>query len=778
MKLKGIWCPVLFLLLFLTACYPTRNVPEGEYLLIKNKYKLRSGKVKNENISGQLAQKTNKKILFYRFYLNMYNLGTRFKDSTWLHRLFAENIGEPPVILDTNQSMASGINIKKHLNNLGYYNSEVYVQTKRWPGLKVASTKFLIDAGKPYTIRKISYHIPEADLRRFVQADLANSKIKTGMNFRVSALEDERERIVQALNNSGYYYFTRSQISFLADTNLLTNQVDLTLKILPQKSRDSREDSVIYLRDRKFVIQSIYVIYDLLRNELGTAGTDTLEYSVSERNNRVYRYYIIHRGELNINPKAIVDALFFKPGRYYKKGDVVESYKSLSTLKTYRYVNIQLEDISKKEDKNGSLNAYVSLLSAKKLSFSSDTEVKNTGGDLGLQQNIGMSIRNTFRNAEILSLDLHGAMEMQATTNVDYTSKWPFNVYEAGLNASINFPRFISPFKMFKGSRYLRPKTRVTLGYNYQKRPDYTRYIINASFGYNWQPRPNHFHNFRLFEVNSVKIYPSTSFQKIIDAYTDPRIVYSFQDHLVLSTNYSFTYNEQRFKGLRPFGFFFGAVDVGGMPWNLIPRIASNNTDTIGQIRLFGLPSAEYVKLELDGRYYIPSGRSIMNVVRAYMGIGLPYGSSKALPFEKSFYIGGANSLRGWTIGTLGPGEYASNATTFEMTGDVKLEINYEFRFALSGGLEGAFFADAGNIWLVNKSESMPGGQFKFNRFIPQMAMDFGYGIRYDLQYLIIRVDIAHPIYQPYFPAGSRWTARSSSGNLLAGFNFAIGYPF
>ncbi|MBN2746942.1 MAG: BamA/TamA family outer membrane protein [Bacteroidales bacterium] len=762
----------------LTSCYPTRNVPENQHLLVKNKYKIVNGKIKQHSISSYIIQKPNKKIIFYRFYLNAYNFGTWFTDSTWLNRLFTQSIGEPPVIYDSNLVIASGINIKKHLNNLGYYNSSVSAEIKTWPVLNIAKIKYIVDAGKPYTIRKIDYDIPENNLRRFVQADLSNSVLKPGMNFKVEHLEQERERIVSALNNSGYYYFIRNQISYEADTNLNSHEVDLRMKILPLQSRISTTDSVVYIPDKQFIIEKIYIAYDLLRSDKDMADLDTNLVTVTERKGRIVEYYFLSNGEMAVNPKAIINSLFVKSSGYYKKRDIVESYKALTALNMFRYINIELIDVSDSASRNGSLDCYVTLLPSKKYSFTSNSEVKNTGGDFGLQQNIGLRTLNTFRYAETMTVDLHGAMEMQSSSNVDTKTKWPFNVYEAGINAAIDFPRFISPFKIFKGNRYLRPKTRMTIGYNYQKRTDYTRYILHSSFGYTWQPKPRYYNNFRLLEVSSVKIFPSDEFQKIIDSYTDPRIRYSYQDHLVLSSNYSFTYNEHRFKGLKPFTFFFAAMDIGGFPWNLGPRLFQNQRDSVGQIILFGLPSAEYVKLEADGRYYVPAGRNTMNVFRAFVGIGLPYGKSKALPFEKSFYIGGANSLRGWIIGTLGPGAFNSNATTFEMTGDIKLEFNYEFRFSLSGNLEGAFFTDVGNIWLINKSDVQPDGHFTFGSFIPQFAIDFGYGLRYDLEFLVIRIDLAHPIYQPYFPSGSRWTATSTQGNLLTSFNFAIGYPF
>ncbi len=784
-KLIGVLNKKRVLIIFLLAviisvsgCYPVRNIPNGKYLLLKNNYKIEEGNIKQHSIPSYYKQKPNKKILFFRFYLNAYDLGTHFKDSSWVNRLLTENIGEPPVIFDSVLVAETGKNIKKHLNNLGYYNSSVYAKVKKWPKLKTASVTYIIKAKKPYRIRNINFKIPEKDVRSFVYADMYNSLLKKGELFDVATLRKERDRIVDGLNNAGFYYFMKNQITYVADTSLNSNEVDITLNIKPLLSKESVGDSLVYIKDRRYKIKDVYILYDISAKDLKEVKADTTDFDFVEDGKRHYLYHFIHTGNMNINPKALVNALFIKAGKFYKKNDVIESYKALTTLNTFKYINIDLYEIPTPDTSYGSLECVVSLIRSKKFSISSDSEVKNTGGDFGLEENIGFRSRNFFKNAEVFNINAHGAMEMQTVTNTPNDSKWPFNVYELGINASLEFPRFLIPYNIRRVSRYLRPKTRINLGYNFQNRPDYERYILNGSFKYSWHPVSKRYYGVKLLEVSSVKIYPSSEFQDEINGYTDPRIKYSYQDHLVLSTSASYNYNEMRFKGLRPFSYLFSSVEVGGLPWNFLARLNKASRDSLGQVTIFGLPSAEYIKLDNDGRYYLPSGKNFMNVFRANIGIGIPIGTSKALPFEKSFYIGGANSLRAWVIGTLGPGSYNSDATTFEVTGDIRMEFNYEFRFKISGSFEGALFLDAGNIWLLNESDARPGGQFKFSTFLPQLALDFGYGLRYDLSFLVLRLDFANPLYQPYLPKGSRWTALNPAGKLITGINFAIGYPF
>jgi outer membrane protein assembly factor BamA len=220
---------------------------------------------------------------------------------------------------------------------------------------------------------------------------------------------------------------------------------------------------------------------------------------------------------------------------------------------------------------------------------------------------------------------------------------------------------------------------------------------------------------------------------------------------------------------------------LGGIPYNLVSNVFGNEKDSLGQYWIGNLPYTQFLRFETDYRYYFPMmNNSLMHVFRANIGVGIPLSNSVATPFEKSFYIGGSNSLRAWTLGTLGPGSYNSRSNTFEMTGDIRLEINYEFRFPISDALKGSIFADAGNIFLIKQNDVMPEGVFHFYNFYQKMALDIGYGIRYDMSFLVLRFDIAHPLYQPYLAPGKRWSmmTQTTIPKLSTAFNFAIGYPF
>jgi outer membrane protein assembly factor BamA len=768
----------------MASCYPTRNVPADSYLYLKNSYKIKNGKIESHDINSYFKQKTNSKVLVIRPYTWFYDIGTIFKDSSKVYNFFTKSIGEAPILYDTSLVDPTMENISQHLKNLGYYNASISAKiiTKKY--LKTAKVKYIIIPNEPYRINKFSFDIENRTVKSFVLADWGKSLLDTGMIFSISELQKERNRISEQLGNEGFYYFNKNQISFIADTNLNSHKVNVTLKIEEQEARKNLTDTATKsIKDVQYKYRKIYIIPEVSDISSGEK-IDTTVYSYDYDHRGMVDYYFIHTRDLVVNPKTILQALFIKPNRFYKKIDLSQTYKALSNLSIYKYVNINLHDLKQQVDGYGLLDCYVRLSKMSKYDIVSNSEVKNTGGQLGLEQNFGLISRNTFRNGEVLRVNLRGALEVQSVTNSDNppnTILKIFNTFEAGINTSLEIPRFFAPVRRNFFSRYFTPKTIFNLGYNYQDRPDYTRLILNGTFGYKWVSNIKTSHVYNPVELSSVKIFPTPEFQETIDAYADPRIKYSYQDHLVLGMSYSYLYNEKKINSKKPFKFFFGKIELGGIPYSLISTVFGNPKDSLGQHFIGNLPYTQFARGELDFRYNLPANNGkTMHVFRINLGLGVPLGGSVAIPFEKSFYIGGANSLRGWTLGTLGPGSYNSGSTSFEMTGDIKIEMNYEFRFPISEPLMGAVFTDVGNIFLIRESDVMPGGEFKFNNFYNKLAVDFGYGLRYDMNFLIIRFDIAHPIYQPYLPYGNRWTMLSQGVDprLLIAFNFAIGYPF
>lgn len=771
----------LILLGFLTSCYPTKNIGESDRLLLKNSYRIKGNKIKQSDISSLYLQKTNRRVLGVRIYAQAYDFGMLFKDSSWMNTLFTKNIGEEPVVYDSTMVDKTFANIRQYLENNGYFNAKIKAKITEYPGLKTTKVKYIIYPNEPYRIRNIKFDIPDHSLEAFVMVEFNNRYVHKGDVFSVDELAIERQRLVNLLNNVGYYYFSKKQVLIEADSSLNDRKIDLTLKLLPMKTRSKEyPDSIIEVPNRRYRIKTITVYPELGEmEEEGPVDTTVIEYAVDHK--EMKKYIFIHKKDFVVNPNSIINAIYLKEGNFYRKDDYAESYRSLTALGIYRFINIQFNDVSNPNAEYGELDCVVKLSRSARFAISSDTELKNTGGDLGIEQGFGFMSRNTFKNAEIFKINLRGALEVQSVTNVANPNNvlGIFNTFESGVSMSLDLPRFLAPIRRERFSRYFRPKTRIKLGYNYQDRPDYQRTILDLSFGYFWQPSNKINHILNPIEISAVKIFPEPEFQEVIDQYQDPRIKYSYQDHLVLGMSYAFIFHEKIGRKRKPYQYFFGKVELGGIPYSGFSKLFGNEKDTLGQHWISNLPYTQFFRFEGDYRYYLPAySTNVINVFRFNFGIGVPLGGSVAVPFEKAFYIGGANSLRAWVLGTIGPGAYKASGNVFEMTGDMKIELNYELRFDISKSLEGAFFADGGNIWLLKDNTLMPDGVFHFNTFLPQFALDAGFGLRYDLGFLVIRFDGAIPLYQPYRTPGERWNISNEYDKLIVGWNFAIGYPF
>jgi len=531
----------------LASCFPTRNVPDGSFLYQSSTFKIKEGKVRNNDIPSYYLQKNNRSMLmFLKPYVWSYDVGTLFKDSSKLYNFFTETLGEAPVLYDSTLIEATKKNIIAHLHNLGYYNAEVEAWVTKYEYFRVASVNYVIHPNKAYILNKISYDIKNKTIKTFVYSDLKKSKLDTSKIFSTEDLKKERERISSNLKNKGFYYFSKKQIKFIADTTISTHKVDLKLVINERKIE--KLDTTITIKSKQYRYNRIYIYPELSEHEDNLKMDTTVISYDFDHHGGAQKYYFIHHSKIAVNPKAILQAIYLKAGRFYKQMDVAYTYKSLFNLNIYKYINLNIIDINKEHDGVGYLDCHVQLSKTSKFSISSDTELKNTGGDLGIEQGFGITSRNTFRNGEILNINLRAALEVQ---NVSYSNKPNeilniFNTFEFGINPSIEIPRFLAPVSRNFFSRYFNPKTKIEVGYNHQNRPDYKRTIVNANFGYRWISNKYVFQLFNPLEISSVKIFPEPEFQAIIDAYQDPRIKYSYQDHMVLGMSYAYVHNEKQ----------------------------------------------------------------------------------------------------------------------------------------------------------------------------------------------------------------------------------------
>ncbi len=471
-------------------------------------------------------------------------------------------------------------------------------------------------------------------------------------------------------------------------------------------------------------------------------------------------------------------------GSIYRLNDARHTFDSFSRLRQFRFIDIQFQEPALKKDSN-LLDCHIRLAPLSKQAISFDLEGTNTSGNLGVAGNVNYQHRNMFRGAEVFQINLKGAIERQQRL-IENVPEY-FNTREIGTEASLTFPQIVGPRVVMNVFRDFLPKTVLTLGYNFQRRPEYTRTITNVKFGYDWMTSEYRKNTWNLIDFNMVSLYRFDP--GFIDLIKDLYIKSSFTDHLILATNYSYIYNTQQPGILKNYKYMrFNVESAGNLLYLLsegFSRKLVQSVDTLGPgmseyYQVLGTRFAQYVKSDVEFRYGYIIDKYNAVMMRGFFGAGLPYGNFDVLPFEKKYFTGGANGIRAWRVRSLGPGSYRAPANAYpNQSSDIKLEANIEYRYKLIGFLEGALFLEGGNIWAINRKDNRPGAQFRFNRFYKQLALGTGTGFRFDFNYFLFRLDIGMKLRDPAQTGGNGWIIghRRLTGDDF-NLSFAIGYPF
>ncbi len=770
------------LAIFLSSCGPSRLTLEGNRLK-KNIIKADDRKIETADLTGYLQQTPNKKFLGLNLYTWIYKQSYKGKErkyKDWFRRKF----GEQPVIVDKGRIDATARDMKLYLNNIGYFESGVNMRIDTVRRNK-ANVHYSITAGRPYTLRNVSYQIRDDTLARLVDHILPQSLLKAGFNYNAYTLDDERSRITEMLRNNGYYYFSRDFIRYEIDSNLGSHQMDLRMLIdNNRRIYPGTLDSVVESNHKRYRINQVFIEphFDPLR-PVGS-GQDTLVYYQLDRKQRdtVDRYSFIYPGTLKIKPAVLAQSIYFETGKFYRLRDVTQTNSQLSRMGINRLVNISFAEsanpVMPLPPDQGFMDTRIMITNAPVNSFSIETDVTNSAGDPGIAGSLVIQNKNLFRGAELFRIRLRGATELQRSAKEAEKQFLFFNTVEAGVEVSLHVPKFLIPFSQMRFPKYFRPRTSFSLSYLYQLEPDYIRHLTNGSFGYNWEPDLQKHHEIFPLELTSVKIFPddSSDFYRYINETSDPWLKEQYSDHFIISSRYAYIFSNQQLNRSIDFIYLNYQVETGGNLIQLIRKTTDAPTED-GKYTIFKMPYAQYLRQEFDFRYYhyILSENTL--VLRGYAGLGIPYGNSKAMPYERAFPAGGSNDLRGWIFRRLGPGSYASDSIDFDRTGDIKLMGNVEYRFPIYKIFKGAVFSDLGNIWLLRESDQFPGGEFSFGRFYKEIAIDAGLGFRFDFDFFIIRLDVATQIRDPYMPPGERWIFNPDMKSNVV-WNLGIGYPF
>ena len=734
------------LVLCLMSCNTTKFVPQGEYLLNKANIKVEDTKeVAVSDLKNYLQQKQNTEILgFLKLQLGIYNTAS-LDTAKWTSKN-ARRIGEAPVIYAPELTDRSMVQLRKAMQNKGYFTAKVDT-TMTVKDRKVNIT-YHVTAGEPYIIRRYRVGFEHEELKQIAQNQ--RRLISEGMQFDVDMLNQERQRIARAMRRNGCYYFDEDMIQFIADTTRLKKQVDVTIKLSDYVTQLSPEEQAQVFRHYKISHVHFHIDYEIGRAPDGERMRASMKGD----------YEFTWVGDKLLRENVLIRNCPIQPGDKYNEVRVERAYSNLNQLAPIKYVDISFDPISEDE-----LDCHIVLSRSKLNSISVEAEGTYSAGDWGIAAGVGYANRNLFKGAEEFTIDGRTSYEWRQNGG---------RAIEAKASTGLKFPNSLA----------------IDLNYNYQTRPEeYTRSIFGAGLQYQLRQRLSRWqHQFRFADISYVYL------PWISDAFRDQFLQstnilkYSYENHFIVGWGYSGSYSS--FLSRQPYRSYTNVnynIETAG---NLMLGLAEAfrfPTDSEGKYTLFGTRFAQFAKADVSFTYNQIFNPSHRLVYHADLGLAVPYANSQAVPFEKRYFAGGANSVRGWTARSLGPGGYRGNGSMIDFnnqSGDIRLNLSVEYRAKVWSIIELAAFVDAGNIWTIFDYETQPNGQFHWNEFYKQIALAYGVGVRLDFSIFVFRVDFGVKLYDPSRMYGelygTQWRTISNGLNWQEdmSFHFAIGYPF
>lgn len=696
------------------------------------------------------------------------------KKKKGLRNFIKNKLGQPPVLMkEVNPERTAKI-LDGQLFNEGYFKSSVQGESKIKG--KEGKVIYTVQISRPYRLDSIRYPNPRDSVYASIVRTLkVESLLKTGQRYDLARMQAEQERIEETLENYGFYYFDDRFLIFEADSTVGKEgkrQVDLDLKLEPGIPRHARRIYSI----NQVTIYPDYSLTDTLQTNAKPMSMDGFNFMDSTRNFR---------------PRIITRSINIQRGNIFRREDQELTLSHLMGLGVFKFVNIKYTETY---PDSTLLDAKIYLTPLQKKSLRAEVQgVSKSNNFVGPGISLTFTNRNLLRGAELFQLSLSGAYEVQVARQ----NQGPLNSFETGLESSLTVPRFISPIRIDYNSRKYLPKTIFKVGFNFQNRVGYYRLnSLNLSYGYIWRETAAKSHELYPADISFVRTdKKSTAFIDMINS--NPVLKNSFENQFIIGARYAYTLNTQLNEDpMRPFekkkfrthNFYFnGNVDVAGNVINWVQNIVHPSEEE--PFKLFGAPYSQFVKADIDFRYYYQIDERNKLATRFITGVGYAYKNSTTLPYIKQFSIGGSSSIRAFPARSIGPGTYnvregiPPDSTLFiDQRGDIKLEGSVEYRFDIIKALKGAVFVDAGNIWLAHFDKNRPGGEFHSDQFLHQLAVGTGLGLRLDFSFFVLRFDLAFPLRKPYLDDpwvgdnidfGSRAWRRE---NLI--FNIAIGYPF
>lgn len=769
---------IVLLLTVLAGCSPTRFVPEGSYLLddVDIKVSDSTGTITEQVMMPYVRQRPNNRFLHIsRLRLGVYNMsGT---DSTKWWNKWVRKLGEAPVIYDVTAAQSDSAQLVRAMNNAGFLAAKVRVDSMLDRHHRKIKLTYFLEPGTPHIIDSISYEFPNDTLRRLIMRDSARFTVRPGRRLDRDLLETQRTWITERLRNRGYWAFSKEFITYNADTTAGSHGVDLTMTVHSPYPVETRKFDID--THRSYVIRNITVITDYD----GTRNSNPRDYVAQDTVS--YRDISILYGDKEyLRPSVIYENCFLKSGETFRQRDVDNTYTAFGRLSILKFVQVRIMPAGSIGD-TGLLDAYILLTPNRSQYISLELEGTNSEGDLGIAAGINYTHRNAGRGSETLNFKIRGSYQ---AINGHLEGFIHNRFMEYGVETSVTFPKFKAPLLSENFKRKIKASTELHISINYQERPEYTRIISTAGWSYKWTER-NARHRYTLTPIDINYVYLPRSTNDFLDqiAPDNPLLRYSYEDHFIMRAGFNFYYTNKRrpspFRLHRQKGILTirsQAETAGNLLFGISRAINPDRHFHTNPYKVFGIRYSQYVRADADVSYLYSFDRRNALACYAGFGIGIPYGNSSILPFEKRFYGGGANGVRGWDVRTLGPGRYPGTNSVSDFIyqcGDIRLNMSVEYRAKLFWVIEAGLFIDAGNIWTIRDYATQPHGTFRFNSFYKELAAAYGAGIRLDFNYFLVRFDLGMKAHNPAV-GQETWPLIHPKWGRDHSFHFSIGYPF
>ena len=778
----------------LSSCNVTRLLPSNEYLLQRvkieeDKSAPRGERIKSSEVMRYVRQTPNKHFFGSDFYVWIYLMAKPEKDNWWNN--LKRKIGEEPVLFNMRDTERSASNLKIYLESRGYYSSNVAFAVDTTYRKNRAKLTYSLTQGKPYHIESISYEFRDRFLEPIILPDTINTLLHKGDIFDISLLDKERERIALYLKDRGYYSFTVNNIEYVADTLGGERKVDLTLVVKQNLLGYNARGKAMYDNNMVYRLRKVNIVPDY-----DAVAAKSHKNYFNEFDSVDYRgLNILFAGrQPKVREKVLRGAIPLYPNYIYNYSQVNRTYSNLMAMGYFKSARIVFNEMSDTTThrrgyityvggerqpslpinytREGYLDCDIFCAPALRQSVKAELEASTTSSFYGLKAVLGYQNRNIFRGAELFELTGTAGYEYMKAPNSKKR-----HAMEFGLAASLSFPRFLIASYAMK-QNVLAPKTKFEISYNFQDRPYYRRGLSSVSWVYSWRNRTTSSFVVRPITVNWVDV--SYIDQNYFNSLQNQYLKHSFESQLILALSGSYVYNKQYESAPNNRTTVRVNGEVAGNLLDGLEHLFSRPASGKDYYEFLGIRYSQYVRGDVSASHKVMFGKVTALAARLYAGVGYAYGNSDAIPFDRMFYAGGSNSMRGWAPRTLGPGSSPAPTNVIYPTqlGDMKLEANLEFRFPIWGMFHGATFFDAGNIWYIGRDgvEYPEGSVFRFNEFYKQIAFNTGIGLRIDIKFAVLRLDWGIRLYDPNQPEGKRWIHNFKWKNTA--LNFGVGYPF